>query len=187
MRAAMFWRRLDVEGLERLALSVTPEGIVAHSTLLCLEEGGFRLDYHWRLDPQWRTLSVTVERWTTLDHRTLLVERAGSNWGVDGVERPDLDGAEEADLSVTPFSNMLPIRRLPRTPGETLTLDTAFIDGRTLSVMRSHQRYERQGPRAVRYIDLGLSAGFEADLTLDDSGFIVSYEHLFERILSSRT
>ena len=37
----LFWRRLDVEGLERLELSVEPDGIVATSTALCLENGGF--------------------------------------------------------------------------------------------------------------------------------------------------
>jgi uncharacterized protein YaiI (UPF0178 family) len=31
----------------------------------------------------------------------------------------------------------------------------------------------------LRYIDLGLSRGFEADLTVDDAGLIVHYEHLF--------
>jgi len=63
-----------------------------------------------------------------------------------------------------------------------LTLDTAFIDGSAFTVLRSRQRYIRQGPGRLRYVDLGLSRGFEADLVVDESGLVLRYEHLFERV-----
>lgn len=178
----LFWRRLDVEGLERLEFTVAPDGVLAVSTVLTLEAGGFRLDHRWRLTPDWRALSVTVERWGPQGHGLLTLERAGAGWGVDGRHRPDLDGAEEPDLSVTPFCNTFPIRRTPEAPGASLALDTAFIDGAALTVARSRQRYDRQRPDRLRYVDLGLSAGFEADLRVDGQGLVESYQHLFERI-----
>lgn len=178
----LFWRRTDVEGLERLELVIEPERIHARSTVLCVESGGFRLDHEWHLDRNWRALSVTVERWNADGHGRLRLEREGSGWHVNNEPRPDLHGAEEPDLSVTPFCNTFPIRRTPQQVGASLTLDTAFIDGAALTVARSSQRYDRQGPRQLRYVDLGLSRGFEADLTVDETGLIVSYEHLFERI-----
>ena len=101
---------------------------------------------------------------------------------MDGAARPDLEGAEEPDLSVTPFCNTFPIRRTPERAGESLTLDTAYIDARALTVARSRQRYDRQGPGRLRFVDLGLSRGFEADLVVDEAGLVVSYEHLFERV-----
>jgi uncharacterized protein len=179
----LFWRRTDVEGLERLELVIEPEGVTATSTLVCLEAGGFRLDHCWRLDPDWRAQFVTVERWNSQDHGMLTLERAGTGWRVNGEPRPDLAGAEEPDLSVTPFCNTFPIRRTPQTAGESLTLDTAFIDGLALTVARSSQRYDRQGAGRLRYVDLGLSRGFEADLVVDDAGLVLRYEHLCERVL----
>ena len=179
MRQVLFWRRTDVEGLERLDLTVAADGVTAVSTVLCLEDGGFRLDHLWRLDADWRAQEVEVERWSPDGHGVLRLERWGGGWRVDGQMRPDLDGAEEPDLSVTPFCNTFPIRR---TPTAGLTLDTAFIDGPALTVARSRQRYDRHGPHRLRYVDLGLSAGFEADLIVDDEGLVLSYEHLFERI-----
>jgi hypothetical protein len=181
-RSVLFWRRTDVGGLERLELAVEPDSVTASSTVICLEAGGFRLDHRWRLDAGWRAQSVTVERWSSRGHGVLRLERAGNCWRVDGAPRPDLDGAEEPDLSVTPFCNSFPIRRMPEKPGESLTLDTAFIDGSALTVARSRQRYDRQGPGRVRYVDLGLSSGFEADLVLDEMGLVLHYEHLFERL-----
>ena len=46
-----FWRRTDVEGLERLELAIEPEGVRATSTVICLEAGGFRLDHRWHSTP----------------------------------------------------------------------------------------------------------------------------------------
>jgi hypothetical protein len=180
--SVLFWRRTDFEGLERLELVIDSEGVNATSTVICLEAGGFRLDHRWRLDPGWRAQSVTVERWNAQGHGVLRLERAGTGWRVDGAPRPDLDGAEEPDLSVTPFCNTFPIRRMPETAGASLTLDTAFIEGPALRVARSRQRYDRHGPGRLRYVDLGLSRGFEADLAVDDTGLVVRYEHLFERV-----
>ena len=110
------------------------------------------------------------------------VERVDGGWKVDGVRRPDLDGAEEPDLSVTPFCNTFPIRRTPDAVGAGLTLDTCYVDGATMTVARSRQRYDRLGPNRVRYVDLGLSAGFEADLEVDDRGLVLRYQHLFEQV-----
>ena len=58
----IFWRRTDISGLERLALTREVDGIAVSSSLVCLEAGGFRLDHHWQLDPNWRAQRVSVER-----------------------------------------------------------------------------------------------------------------------------
>ena len=51
-----------------------------------------------------------------------------------------------------------------------------------MTVQRSRQRYDRIGPNRVRYVDLGVSAGFEADLEADNLGLVLRYQHLFERV-----
>ncbi|HEY8381561.1 MAG TPA: putative glycolipid-binding domain-containing protein [Microvirga sp.] len=180
--AVLFWRRINEEGLERLELNFEPDRITAKSTVICLEGSGFRLDHHWQLSPDWRAHSVTVERWNSEGHAGVRLDRVGRGWHVNGISRPDLAGAEEPDLSVTPFCNIFPIRRTPEANGASLSLDTAYIDGASLTVARSSQRYDRQGPGQVRYVDLGLSLGFEADLRVDDLGLVLRYEHLFERV-----
>jgi uncharacterized protein len=178
----LFWRRTDVTGLERLALSISADAVLAEATVICVEEGGFRLDHRWRLTPDWRALSLEVERWGLAGCTRLTLERTDGGWSVDGVRRADLDGAEEPDLSVTPFCNTFPIRRTPAGAGESLTLDTCFVDGAAMTVARSRQRYDRLGPDRLRFVDFGLSAGFEADLQGDDRGLVLRYQHLFERV-----
>ena len=177
-----FWRRTDVEGFERLELWREGDLLRAAGPVLCAGEGGFRIDHDWTLGPDWRARTVTVERWGPQGRGRLALERDGGGWRIDGERRPDLDGASEPDLSVTPFCNSLPIHRLAAEPGARLTLDTAYIDGPALTVTRSSQRYERHGPRAVRYVDLGVARGFDAELVLDEDGLVVVYERLFQRV-----
>ncbi|WP_247887172.1 putative glycolipid-binding domain-containing protein [Azospirillum sp. SYSU D00513] len=182
MTEILFWQRTDMPGMERLVLTVSTDAVLAGSTVICMEAGGFRLDHRWRLTPDWRVLSLSVDRWRLDGHERLQLERRDGGWCVDGMRRSDLDGAEEPDLSVTPFCNSFPIRRTPQRAGESLTLDTCFVDGAAMTVARSRQRYDRLGPDRLRYVDLGLSAGFEADLEVDGRGLILRYQHLFERI-----
>lgn len=181
--ATLFWSRTDVVGLERLEIAETADGIAAVATVLGLEAGGFELDHRWRLSHEWSAQSLVVERWGPDGRTRLAVDRQGEGWLVDGVRRPDLDGAEEPDLSATPFCNTFPIRRLSAEPGAVLELDVCFVDADAMTVERSRQRYERTADLRVRFVSLdGTSAGFEADLEVDGEGLVVRYEHLFERV-----
>ena len=83
---------------------------------------------------------------------------------------------------MTPFCNTFPIRRTAVAAGSSLTLDTCYIDAAAMTVERSRQRYDRLGPNRLRYVDLGVAAGFEAELEVDVEGLVLRYEHLFERV-----
>jgi hypothetical protein len=176
------WRRIDVVGLELLALRAGAAQVRAESTVICIEDGGFRLDHAWELTADWRALSLRIERHGVRGRKTLVLERDGAGWRVDGKRRPDLDAADEPDLSVTPFCNTFVIRRMPASPGASLTVDIAYVNGRDLTVARSRQRYERQARGRFRYVDLGLFSGFEANLQVDDRGLVEHYQNLFERV-----
>ena len=179
----LLWRRTDLHGLERLTLEIKADRITADATVISAEGSGLRLDHRWVLAPDWRAQSVEIERWNEQGLDQLRLVRLGNaGWEVNGEVRPDLDGADEPDLSVTPFCNTFPIRRVLQGAGESLTLDTAFIDGETLTVTRSRQRYERQSARRLRFVDLGLFNGFTAELEVDGDGLVKTYEGLFERV-----
>jgi hypothetical protein len=177
----LYWRRLDTAGLERLTIKSTADGIEAHGTIVTAADGGVVIEHRWHLDPDWRARSVWLRRLGYGEGDMLQLDRTVAGWAVNGAPRPDLDGAEEPDLSLTPFCNSFVIRRLPSAIGATIALDTAYIDAGNLTVERSRQRYERIDAEHVRYVDLGVAAGFEAVLRIDAEGLVDHYEHLFER------
>jgi len=178
----VYWRRIDAPGIERLAISAGSRKISVVSTVISAADGGFQIAHDWTFTPNWRTRSVRLKRLGPNGSRGVTLERDGYGWMVDGNRRSDLDGADEPDLSVTPFCNTLPIRRLLARSDQTLTIDVAYINGEDLTVSRSRQRYSRSGPERIRYFDLGLFSGFEAELVIDREGLVERYEGLFERV-----
>jgi uncharacterized protein len=175
------WRRADGRTLEVLRLMSGPRRLTVRSNLVDADEDAFSVDYQWSLDTTWRTRSLRIRVVHDVVRR-MRIERTGdAQWRIDGVVRPDLDGCEEIDLSITPFCNTLALRRFgpPGGAGELTTLYVAFPE---LSATPSRQRYDKLGSGVFRYVDLGLFNGFEARLTVDDDGLVRTYESLFERI-----
>lgn len=173
------WRRIDQPGLELARIDIETRGVTVASTLV---DGGddhpFSLRYIWTLTPQWRTRTLRIEHMDG-DDRWLTIERAGeSTWRIDNKPAPHLDGCAELDLSATPFCNALAMRLL----GRDGALTAAYIAADTMAIQPSRQRYEKISDTHWRYYDLGVAAGFSANLHLDEDRLVKTYEGLFEVI-----
>lgn len=112
--------------------------------------------------------------------RTLSLSFSDGRWLVNGEHRGDLDGATEIDISATPLTNTLPIRRLDLPIGQSADIDTAWIAVPALTVVRDPQRYTRVGERQWRYESR--DSDFRALLTVDDDGLVLDYPGLFRSI-----
>ncbi len=88
------------------------------------------------------------------------------------------------DISTTPFTNTLPIRRLDLDPGESQEIRVAYVDVPGMAVRPERQRYaclERHtGGGVYRYESLDGNR-FTADLTVDADGLVLDYPGLFLR------
>ena len=80
-----------------------------------------------------------------LDEPDLWLATDGTGrWGeMNGAHRAELDGCYDIDLACTPFTNTLPIRRLPLTVGDAAELPIVVIDPETLEVRAEQHRYSR--------------------------------------------
>ncbi len=176
------WVGASGRSLELLRLAGVGESVRVRSDVIDAGPSPFAVSYDWEGDPTWRTRSLGL-RLRAAQARALLIERAGeARWRVDGVDRADLDGCDEIDLSITPFCNTLALRRFGPPPGGPGELTTLFIDLPSLAVAPSRQRYDRLAADRFRYVDIGRYEGFTAELTVDEDGMILSYAGLFERI-----
>ncbi len=100
-------------------------------------------------------------------------------WRVSRQPRPDLASCEDIDLSVTPSTNTLPIRRLALEPGDHMNVTAAWVRFPELTVEPLRQRYTRLAANRYRYESL--DSGFTADLETDDDGLVVLYPNLWAR------
>ena len=87
---------------------------------------GTDVTYHLELDPRWQVLRLSV---TEGDREVDLTRdsRAGTWRDAGGAVLPELQGCADVDISVTPFTNTLPIRRLQLAEGESAEIRVAYV------------------------------------------------------------
>ena len=97
-----------------------------------------------------------------------------------------LQGCLDVDISATPFTNTLPIRRLALQPGSTATLIMAYIAAPQMRLRVAQQRYTCLDATSTggRYRFESLTQGavsFTAELPVDGDGLVLDYPNLFRR------
>lgn len=185
MNKHYFWQAVDGVGLEHLLLQTTPSGIFADSWVIGEVEGEpFRLHYTIRCDPQWRTRVVTAAVLTPeLRHIEVTIDDEGVWTDRFNNAIEELDGCVDLDISATPFTNTLPIRRVPLRPGEAAVIEVAYLSIPDLEWRLSMQRYTclQKNKRNAHYRFESLRSGFETEIVVDDEGFVTEYPGLFMR------
>jgi uncharacterized protein len=184
----VIWVAWEGPGLEHLRLVPHEEGVVANGLVIGLEGGRpFRISYEIRCDRRWRVREVRAvapdsER-PVLD---LLADGEG-RWKRRGGEPvPELNGCIDVDISATPFTNTLPIRRLGLKPGESEELAVTYVRVPELLVGPEKQRYGCLEARidGGLYRFEALPSGFTAELPVDHDGLVIHYPRLFRRAWS---
>jgi hypothetical protein len=180
------WWAWDGPGLGHLRLAIRDSGVVADGMVLGVSDGRpFRLAYEVRCDSHWRVRAVRVGVSGEPPKVELFSDGEGNWRWSDGRTVPYLDGCRYVDVSATPFTNTLPIRRLGLAPGEAAEISVAYFDGVELQPWPEPQRYAclEKGDRGGLYRFLSLDGGFAADLAVDQDGLVVDYPGLFKRAL----
>jgi hypothetical protein len=96
-----------------------------------------------------------------------------------------LSGAIDIDLSITPFTNTLPIRRMDLAHGQSADIVVAYIRVPELTVTKDPQRYSCIESRD-RYRCESLDSDFVREIETDRDGIVVTYPGVFRRIYLGR-
>jgi hypothetical protein len=188
MEREVMWAPWEGPGLEHLRLVTSDDGIVANGLVIGLEAGRpFRIHYEVRCDERWRVREVRAAA-PDLERPVLELLAGGEGqWKRGGGEPiPELDGCIDVDISTTPFTNTLPIRRLGLEPGESADVDVAYVRVPELLVGPERQRYgclEAQADGGLYRFE-ALPSGFTAELPVDADGLVLDYPGLFRRAWS---
>jgi hypothetical protein len=180
----VMWSAREEPGLGHLRLAVRDSGVVADGLVLGVDEGHpFRIAYEVRCDANWRVRATRVGVPGEPPKVELLSDGEGNWAGPDGRAVTYLEGCQYVDLSDSPFTNTLAIRRLDLTPGESAEISVAYFDGAELQPWPEPQRYTcvENGDSGGLYRFLSLDGGFTADLPVDADGLVLDYPGLFGR------
>jgi uncharacterized protein len=196
---SLFWERRDTAGVEHVLVDARA-GLYARGTAVAVDPVAYTCRYEVRTDPSWATARLDVGAEGAGWARSVRLELAAGRWRVTASEQGDLDaaltaagharaglpgtedpdllfGAYDVDLSGSPLTNTLPIRRLGllgAQAGVAHRLSVAWVLLPSLEVIQADQIYTPLGGNRVRYA----SETFSADLTCDDDGFVRDYPGL---------
>lgn len=177
---AILWRRLDCPGHEcaRLFRRQTVWHLVGSAAFA---EGGqpSLLDYLVVCDGAWRTLSARVRGWIGAEGVSLDIDvDATRRWRLNGREYPAVAGCLDVDLSFSPSTNSLAVRRLELQIGEAADVRAAWLPFPGLTLEPLEQHYRRTSSKAYHYESDG--GRFTAELEVNDAGFITRYPDLWQ-------
>lgn len=173
----ILWRRLDQPGHDACRVSGSSLEGTAVTTF---DERACSLSYRVECDEEWRTRSARVTGWIgseTVDV-TITVDERG-RWRLNDVEQPALDGCIDVDLSFTPATNTLPIRRLALPVGQSAPVSAAWFRVPSLQMEPLDQIYHRTAEQTWQYSSGGGS--FTARIEVDAEGVVVDYEGIWIR------
>jgi uncharacterized protein len=173
---AILWQASD-GGSEVCVLERAGRGRRLRGTVLTHDaKRPIELRYAVTVDADWATTGVEVlVAFAGGDLRE--PAELGALWS--GKERPPgFEDCVDVDLSFTPATNTLPIRRLGLRVGEEQEIAVAWLVWPELRFERAVQRYARLGDDRYRYTQ----DDFEAELTVDEDGLVLEYEGLWRAV-----
>jgi hypothetical protein len=178
---SVLWRRIDEPGHEGCRLvprnggwQILGSAVFSHLGEAC------RLAYTIHCNSGWRTLSAAVSGW--VGERDIHVEVACEEtgiWRLNGAEVPAVAGCLDVDLSFSPSTNSLPIRRLDLAIGESAQVRAAWLRFPDFTLEPLEQSYTRLAADRYRYESAG--GWFVAEVTVDGLGLVLDYGEIWRR------
>ncbi|MBZ0290372.1 MAG: putative glycolipid-binding domain-containing protein, partial [Anaerolineae bacterium] len=168
-RVTTVWKRVEYPGMEHMTLREDERGVAVESVVIGVSEtGAFRLNYRVLCDVKFRVREV---RLALAGQQALYLTGDGrGNWlNGEGHPLPDLKGCIDIDITATPFTNTLPIRRIQWKPGQSETLRMVYFLIPEMTFQPDEQRYtclEQRADGAVFRFEQP-ATGFTADLPVD--------------------
>ena len=167
-------------GAEHLVFTSGAQGFAAQAVVVGHRFGKpYGASYRIEIAPDWSVRRVSI---ALTDGGTLELHSDGMGRWLNEQQQPisALDGCIDVDLSCTPFTNTLPIRRLGLPAGQRQLIRVAYVAIPSLTVEPVDQAYtciELNG----KYLYEGIFRQFQAELSVDADGFVEDYPSLFKR------
>ncbi|HEX7337248.1 MAG TPA: putative glycolipid-binding domain-containing protein [Gemmatimonadales bacterium] len=178
----ILWRRLDLPGHDAAALRASPGGVVLSGMAVFHEGETTALAYAVHCNLAWQTTEATVGGWRGPEPVTLRLRRdAGGSWTLNDVPCPGVQGCIDLDLSFTPATNLLPLRRLALERGQSAEVRSAWLEWPQVRLTPLAQRYARRTETEYDYeADLPGGTPFRAILRVQPGGWVLDYGGLWQ-------
>lgn len=188
--AVLTWRAPDCTQMESVRVQVAGGRVKAHGRIAAAatqDRPAFSASYDLVTDDSGATKRLSINVSLPDRERQISIARDEENmWlvtGHQGESRSGYDGALDVDMTLSPFFNALPIRRLGlHQRPESVTLPVVYVYLPELTVAAASISYSGSGPDGGDSSIMLCSPVAETTVVVDDDGFILDYPGLAERI-----
>lgn len=184
MKKQVVWKGLYYQMMEYCNMETTETDIRIDGTIVGFAEGEpFSVSYDIITDRSWRVsaLELALEKGGECTWVSLQRDPDGT-WTQSGHARPEWGHCTDIDISLTPFTNTLPINRLQLAPQQRERLDVLYINVLKNEVKPVEQFYTRLAHNS--YLYEGVVKDFKAEILVDGDGLVIEYPGIFSRIQS---
>jgi hypothetical protein len=178
---SILWQRFDVPGHDAAVLELEAAGPAIRGMAVFQDEAGpSALSYTVRCNHDWITTGGEIQGWTASRSVEVLVRRTGrGDWTLNGAACPDVAGCVDLDLSFTPATNLLPLRRSALEVGGEMEVRSAWLEWPVIALKPLVQRYRRDTDAEYLYEADIPDEPFTGVLRVAPSGWVLEYSGLW--------
>ncbi len=175
---SVLWRRLDSPGHDACQLLQVSSGYELKGVAVFMHQNRpCTLQYRVCCNKGWLTDSMHVVGIVGRRNVEVHVQRLRDNWILNQRLHPGLADCPDIDLSFTPATNSLPVRRLRLSVGESSAVSAAWLRFPSLTLARLEQTYTHRGRGTYTY--RSHAGTFRRQLRIRPSGLVSSYPKLW--------
>lgn len=186
MQKNIIWEGLDADTTENCAVNyLVGGGIVVRSEISgWINKKALTVEYIIKLDNKWHVLEfeLTAQIGNKPANHYAMSNKQGLWTDNSGKEYTEFKGCDYIDITLTPFTNSLPINGLLFSEGERHQIDVIYIDVMDNDMRKDRQRYTKLNNFKYRFENDFADQPFTADIDVDENGFVTFYPELFETI-----
>lgn len=143
------------------------------------------INYQLVMNKNWEIQAVKINFISDNSFTISLCKNDNNQWvNEKGEILSQLNNCIDIDITLTPFTNTLPINRLNLAVGESKEIEVVYFELPTNHFSPSKQRYTNLGNGIYKYESL--ASGFTANLLVDTDGLVLNYPGIWYRIFNEQ-
>jgi hypothetical protein len=177
----ILWRGVAFNSLEYFNIQEKQDHHIVVSRIIgYYQEKIYSATYQLTINKQWEIEEFFIDSEVDMIKNTLTGKKTGINWEINHFDNPSFKGFLYIDISLTPFTNTLPINNLQLKIGDSKEIDIIYIDLINNQITPVRQRYTRTDFN--EYLYENIVSDFTVHIQVDENGLVLNYPGLFEKI-----
>ena len=187
MQTNLLWAGREYHSIENCLVDTTNKGSEITSTIIGHYDNKiYQVEYRIKTNHNWETVFFEINSRHNNRIQSLLFEGDGKgNWTSNNKQASQFKGCIDIDIPLTAFTNTLPINRLKLIQDQEQEIQVIYLDLLEEQIKPVRQKYKRLSNTEYHYENV--PNDFEANIQVDESGFVIDYPMLFVRTAALKT